>query len=77
MKLDRERMKLYAKLPDSILWAQIVALGEKNGLKLPSKAPDRDTMARLRRFMTGEESIGLAEALTLINDYKRKGGMGT
>ena len=75
MKLDQERLKIYAKLPDAILWSQIVAQGEKHGIHLPTKTPDKEAMARLRRIMTGEESVALGDALTLINEYKRKGGM--
>ncbi len=76
MKLDSERLKIYAKLPDNILWAQIVALGEKNGLHLPNKIPSKEVMTKLRRVMTGEESIGLSEAMSLLNAYKNKEGGG-
>ncbi len=76
MKLDSERLKIYAKLPDNILWSQIVSIGEKNGLHLPTKVPSKDIMAKLRRVMTGEESIGLSDAMTLLNNYKNTQGGG-
>lgn len=74
MKFDQERMRLYAKLPDPILWAQLVSVAEKHGLSLPKKTPAKEDMARLRRIMLGEEQINLTEAIALVRDMKRKEG---
>jgi|GEM_PF-2217760 len=74
MKLDYDRMKVYAKLPDSILWAQIVSLAAKHGFTLPKKTPPKEDMAKLRRIMTGEEQINLTQAIGMLRDYKSRAG---
>ena len=77
MKLDYERMKVYAKLPDTILWAQVVSLAAKHGITLPKKTPPKEDMARLRRIMTGEEQMNLTQAIALFKEYKGKTGGAT
>ena len=77
MKLDQKMLKVYAKLPDAVLWGQIVALASEHGVTLPREVPPKEDMMRLRRLMTGDVQLSLSEAFELVESYKRRASGGS
>ena len=72
MKINKEKLETLAALPDNELWAQISKMAKERGFDLPSEAPQRETMEKIRRALTGAERISLAEAARIMQSYKRK-----
>ena len=71
MKLDREKMNRLAALSDGELWCEIRKMAGGYGFKLPDAVPSHGELEKLRGIMTAEK-INTAEALRLVNDYRRK-----
>ena len=73
MKFNKERLKRLASLGDEELWSELVNLAGEYGIKLSGKKPTSAELSRVRRIFSGEEKIGMIEAMKIINEYKSGG----
>ncbi len=73
MRLDKEQLQQLTSLPDKELWEKIVAFARGYGLTLPEATPPPEQMQKLRSAVNPSGKANLAEALRVINEY-RKGG---
>ncbi len=73
MKLDKEKLKGLSELSDEELWKEIQALAKGYGIRLGDRAPSHEDLMRVRRIFRGDEKIGMAEGMRLINKYKNGG----
>ena len=72
MKFNKEQLDALIALPDDALWAEIVKKAKGYGFTLPEKTPNHTELEKLRNTVNGTK-INTAEALRLINDYRKKG----
>ncbi len=73
MKFDKSKLDALAKLPDEELWMQIKMIAERHGLKLPDKTPDKNELAKIRAALSCGDKLNLADAMRIVNKYKRGG----
>jgi len=71
MKFNKEKLEALAALPDDKMWEEIKKMASERGFELPSEAPPRETVERIRRAMTGAERISLTEAAKILKRYKK------
>ena len=71
MKLDKNMLEALSKQSDAELWESIVSLGASKGFKLPKETPAPAEMAKLREMMKNPEKISMAQAIRLLNQYKK------
>lgn len=71
MRIDKEKLSAMAALSDEELWAKVAAIAEKNGIKLPPKAPTPEEMSKLRAAMSEPDRLGALGAMKIINKYKK------
>ena len=71
MRIDKEKLAALADLPDDMLWGEVVRLAAAHGIKLSPTPPSHAEMERLRGAMRGGARINLAEAVRIVNEYKR------
>lgn len=72
MKFNKEQLDALIALPDDRLWAEIVRMARSYGFSLPDATPSHDELEKLRGTVRGA-NINAAEALRLLNDYRRRG----
>jgi len=71
MKIDKEKLRAVVALPDAELWDLIRSVARENGFSLPEKAPPHCELEKIRNAVNHGASPNLAEALRVINDYRR------
>ena len=71
MKIDKEKLAALVALPDDELWQQIRAIAESHGFKLPEKTPSHTEMEKMRSAVNNGARLNLAEAVRVINNYRR------
>ena len=71
MRIDKEKLDALAALPDDKLWEQIRDLASANGFKLPEKSPSHAELDKIRTAVAGGAKINLAEAIRVVNNYRR------
>ena len=77
MKINTERLSKFAELDDESLWSAMLGMADAHGHKIKAPMPSHEEMERIRRIFRGEEKIGMAEAIRVLNSYKKgdsKGG---
>ena len=72
MKIDKNKLAARAALSDDELWKTIRTIGEKNGFKLPDKAPSGSELQKLRSAMTDADRMSTVAALKLLNKYRKE-----
>lgn len=72
MKIDREKMKEYAALPDDKLWTMIRRVASEHGYELSLDTPQHDKMEKIREVLRGDVEISMGAALRLLKSYKSK-----
>ena len=72
MKINKEQLERLASLPDDKLWEEIVNMGKKYGIKMPSATPAHSELEKLRATVRGSR-LNVAEAMRILGSY-RKGG---
>ena len=71
MRIDPEKLAKLTALPDNEMWSEIRRIAQKHGITLPEKCPDAKTMSDIRSATAGGAKINLAEAIRVINTYKK------
>ena len=71
MKIDKEKLKALAELPDDELWAKIKTIAASHGFKLPENTPPHTELQKVRDAVGGKDKINLSGALKIINNYRR------
>lgn len=71
MRFDREKLEALASMPDEKLWAEVVRIADSFGYSLPRETPPHSELEKMRSAARAEK-INVAEALRLVNQYKRK-----
>ncbi len=72
MKINNEKLRQLSAMGDYELWTTIRGIAGAHGFKLPEKTPSAEEMAKLRDAITGGAKINLADAMRIINNYRRE-----
>lgn len=72
MKFDKVKLEEMLKLSDDKLWEQIVTIGASHGVRMPTKPPSKEQMARLRSCVSDGAKPNISEALKLLNTYRKE-----
>ena len=70
MKFDKSRIDALINLPDDMLWAEVVRIAGGFGYNLPKETPPHKDIEKMRDAVRGEK-INIAEALKMVNQYKK------
>ena len=71
MKLNQDIVKRLSGLDDRALWQEIRRMAEGYGLKLPDATPAAGELSKVREALCVGE-ISTAEAMRMVNEYKRR-----
>ena len=71
MKLNQDIVKRLQGLDDKALWQEIRKMAQGYGLKLPEATPAASDLCKVREAL-GVGEISTAEAMRLVNEYKRR-----
>ena len=71
MKINRDKVAHLSALGDSELWNEIRSIAGSHGFRLPESTPSAADMAKLREAISGSARANLADAIRIINNYKR------
>lgn len=71
MKLNQDIVKRLQGLDDKALWQEIRKMAQSYGLKLPDATPATSDLCKVREAL-GVGEISTAEAMRLVNEYKRR-----
>lgn len=71
MRIDKEKLKAIAKLPDDLLWEEVKRTAEKHKLKIPDAKPPKEDLDRLRSILENSDKLTLPAAMKLINKYRK------
>ena len=71
MKIDKEKLSAMAALSDEELWATVLAIASRNGIKMPSKAPSHEELEKIRTAMSNPDKLNALGALKIISKYKK------
>ena len=74
LKIDHEKLRVYAEKSDDELWNEARALAARYGYNLSEKTPPHSDMERLRSIMLGKEKINMKDGMKILNEYKNRGG---
>ena len=72
MKFNKEQLDALIALPDDMLWGEIVKMAKGYGFTMPEKTPSHAELEKLRDTVRGTK-INTAEALRLLNNYRKHG----
>ena len=73
MKLNNNMLNKLRGLDDEALWREIRTMASSYGLKLPEKTPNAGDLKKVRDALDIGE-ISTADAMRLMNEYKRRQG---
>ena len=74
MRIDKEKLDKLVAMPDADLWCEIRKIASQNGFTLPDKPPSHDELNKIRTAVAGGAKINLAEAIRVVNNYRRSVG---
>ena len=74
MQFDYNMLQKLISLPNEQLWQTIRIIASQNGIALPSEAPPASELARLKEAMSNTKSPDIAQAMDIVNQYKRQSG---
>lgn len=72
MKINKQQLAALAALPDEALWQEIVTMGAKHGIKIPTEPPSHEELLRLRGIISDPDKLRMSDAIRAVNDYKKK-----
>ena len=72
MKIDREKLRALLSMPDDELWREISTIAGGYGFTLPKNAPPKSEMDKLRGAVKDGERLNLAQAIKIINTYRKE-----
>ena len=70
MKIDQNKIKALAALPDEAMWREIVSAAKRHGFSLPEKTPPHEELEKLRAAVTGGR-MNLTGAIRILDKYRR------
>ena len=70
MKIDQNKIKALAALPDEAMWQEIDSTAKRHGFSLPEKTPPHEELERLRDAVTGGK-MNLAGAVRILDRYRK------
>ena len=70
MRFDKNKIDTLVALPDDMLWAEIVKIASGFGYALPNQTPPHAELEKIRDAARSQK-INVAEALKLVNKYKK------
>lgn len=73
MDFDANALERLLSQPDERLWQMICKIAALNGISLSQSMPPKEEMAKLRTLLSGAESASYNEALSIVEQYKRRG----
>ncbi len=74
MQFDYNMLQKLVSLSDEQLWQTIRAIASQNGVSLPLGAPPSSELSRLREAMSSTKSPDIAQAMDIVNQYKKQNG---
>ena len=74
MQFDYNMLSKLVSLPDEQLWQTIRIVASQNGIALPNGMPPASELARLRQALSSTQNPNVAEAMDIVNQYKKKNG---
>ena len=74
-RIDKEKLDRLMSLSDEELWGEIERVCSRHRISLPKGQPPKAELDRLRALASSGR-IGVADALSLLNEYKKKCGGG-
>ncbi|MBQ7387265.1 MAG: hypothetical protein IJW03_03765 [Clostridia bacterium] len=72
MKINSEKLRELAALPDNELWREIRKMAEHFGQKIPEKTPPHSDMERIRAALCGTQ-LNLADAMQILRAKRGDG----
>lgn len=73
-QFDANMLRSILTLPDEQLWQTIQMIAASSGVRLPSGAPPKSELAKLRGILTSD-APDVNEAMRIVEQYKRTGGV--
>lgn len=70
MRFDKEKLEALAALPDDKLWSEVVRIAAGFGYSLPKETPPHAELEKMRSAARADK-INVADAMRLVNQYKR------
>ena len=70
MKIDKEKLKAFASLPDDELWRQVTMIAGTHGISLPDSPPPSGELQKLRDAVDADK-LKLTDALRVVNKYRK------
>ena len=70
MKIDKEKLKAFASLPDDELWRQVTMIARTHGISLPDSPPPSGELQKLRDAVDADK-LKLTDALRVVNKYRK------
>ena len=74
MRINKEKLEMLSRLSDDELWSEVKKMAGGYGVRLPDRTPDANDIKKLRSVIS-DGNINIADAMRLINEYKRKNGV--
>ena len=71
MKIDKEKLAGIVAMPDEELWAMIRSVVRSHGIKLPEKCPPHEELEMVRAALSHGASPNIAEAVKVVNNYRK------
>ena len=71
MKIDQEKLDAVVKLSDEELWKTIREVAASHGIKLPEGVPPHGELEKVRGALSHGASPNIAEAIRVVNNYRR------
>lgn len=72
MKIDKEKLEKLLEKDDAELWREVVTIARGKGLNLPDTPPPKSEMDKMRAAVGHGSGFRLAEAMRIIDKYRRE-----
>lgn len=73
MKIDQNKLKAIAAMPDDAMWREIVAAAKKHGFELPERTPPHEELEKMRLAVSGGR-MNLTGAIKILDKYRKGKG---
>ena len=71
MRIDKAQLEAIAALPDEELWKTVVGMAKSYGFSLPERTPPHEELEKMRS-MVHAPKINIADAMSLLNNYRKE-----
>ena len=72
MRIDKDKLDALCRMPDDELWCEVCKIAKSYGFTLPNNTPSKSDMQKLRGAVSANGKINLANAVKILNEYKRR-----